>query len=750
MLPTLLPLWNHQKVAIEKAVPQRDYALFFEMGCLASHTLVKINRGKGLREYTIEKLYRLFNGTELSPRERGFSPKLKTYCRSWKGDHIGLHEISKVVRSGEKEVYRLDLGTHLGITLTKDHEVFTKRGWVPAGKLRIGKDMVALDLLERHQKKKNPVAKKPKVRYGLIQVGGFHPYARKSKSPYSGKTIYVIEKHRAIAEATLSGLGLKEFQEITRYTARGLKFIDPKKFHVHHIDHNHKNNDPDNLEVLPAKEHLKHHCEGYKNFEHGQISWRTVRSFSYVGKEMTYDIVCKDPHRNFVANNVVVHNCGKTATAINILRWHYVKEKRLMRTLILAPIVVVENWKREFKVHSKVDQSKILTLTASGKKRVEQFRTMSDTMAEGVVVTNFEALSMKDFYNLLMQWRPEIIVIDESQRIKNPKAQRTKLAIALGDLARHRYILSGTPILNNAIDIFSQYRFLDGGETFGKNFFEFRGRYFQDKNAGMPAQRYFPDWQPRPGAYQEFNRLIYNKAMRVLKKDCLDLPPLVRKTLHVELTPQQKKNYEEMKRDFVTYLNDKACVANLALTKALRLLQISSGFFKGSEEAEAVHYEDSGRVEALRELLEVITPSAKVIVWACFRENYVVIEKLLKEMGLPYSILYGGLSQGDRTKAIDDFQTNPDVKVMVANQAAGGVGVNLTAASYMIYFSRNFSLEADMQSEARNHRGGSEIFDKITRIDLVAPGTIDEVVLEALQRKENMAENILKFKERFL
>jgi SNF2 family DNA or RNA helicase len=138
-------------------------------------------------------------------------------------------------------------------------------------------------------------------------------------------------------------------------------------------------------------------------------------------------------------------------------------------------------------------------------------------------------------------------------------------------------------------------------------------------------------------------------------------------------------------------------------------------------------------------------------VWACFRENYQAIADLLNEGKNPieYRLLVGGMTEKDRLKSIEDFQTDPKVRVLVANQSAGGVGVNLTAASSMIYFSRNFSLEADMQSEARNHRGGSEVHDKITRIDLVAPGTIDEVVLDALLRKENLAANILAYKERF-
>ena len=93
------------------------------------------------------------------------------------------------------------------------------------------------------------------------------------------------------------------------------------------------------------------------------------------------------------------------------------------------------------------------------------------------------------------------------------------------------------------------------------------------------------------------------------------------------------------------------------------------------------------------------------------------------------------------------FRTDPEVGVMIANQGAGGVGVNLVEAGYSIYYSKGFKLEDDLQSEARNYRGGSEIHEKVTRIDLVATGTIDELVTEALENKMQISENILGWKE---
>ena len=432
---------------------------------------------------------------------------------------------------------------------------------------------------------------------------------------------------------------------------------------------------------------------------------------------------------------------GKTKIAIELLRYKCYQKKRLLKTIIFCPPVVRNQWKKEIKANSAMVKDTVV-LDKSGKKRIETFKKHSD--GPKIFVTNYESLGMKDLFVLFKEWRPDVLVFDESHLIKSPQAKRTKAAIELADLAEHKYLLTGTPILNNAMDIWSQYRVLDGGETFDPNFYAFRAKYFHDKNAGMPKQKYFPDWRPRPGIEDKFNELIYRKASRVLKKDCMDLPPFVRQTIEVGLGPEQMKMYKQMERDFVAYLDDKTCVASIALTKGLRLQQIASGYFVDDEGTERV-FKTNPRLTALVELIEPIAATgAKIIVWACFKKNYRDIVEALEKKYKVVTIV-GGMTDKQRQKSIDDFQEG-DAQIVVANQQAGGTGVNLFKASYAIYNSRNFSLEADLQSEARCYRGGSDMHDKVTRIDLVAPDTIDQVVLDALARKENLASNILSVK----
>lgn len=438
---------------------------------------------------------------------------------------------------------------------------------------------------------------------------------------------------------------------------------------------------------------------------------------------------------------------GKTATTINTLRNLYAREKRPMRTLILCPVVVCENWKREFQVHSKIGYLAHV-LKGPGKVRVEEFKNKSSTKPPHIFITNFEAMQMKELVQLILQWKPEVLVVDESQRCKSHDSVRAKMVAAIAKGTKHNFILSGTPITNKELDIFQQFLILDRGETFGDNYWIFQHRYFIDYNSGMPKANHFPDLQLREGMEEHLNKAIYKKAMRVLKQDCLDLPDLVRVEVPVELSNEQRRLYKEMKRDFIAYLQSgEAITAQIAVVKALRLQQIVTGYAK-TEMGEEVSFKENPRLDALADLLQDIPEKEKIIIWACFKENYEQIAGLLDKMKITHTALHGGVSGKERQKNIDAFQKDDTTRVIICNQAAGGVGVNLTRASVAIFYSRNFNWEQDNQAEARNHRGGSEIHQKITRYDLIARDTIDEIIAESLKNKFDMAEKILSIVDR--
>jgi len=439
----------------------------------------------------------------------------------------------------------------------------------------------------------------------------------------------------------------------------------------------------------------------------------------------------------------------KTTSSMRILQREYCTQER--KSFLFKELFREIHGSAEKNI-SEIDrcfsETKQVTRMATRQEEGRKIETIRLDSIEVYKPRNIKPEDENTFYDLTIEGHPSFSVngalVHNSHRCKTHNSRRTKAAIKLADAASYRFLLTGTPILNGHQDIWSQFRILDGGKAFGESFYKFKLRYFFDKNEGFKHKNnYFPNWQPRSGIEREFNKKIYQVATRVLKKDCLDLPPFVRTTIPVELTPAQKSAYKQMYDNFIAYIEGKACIAQIAVTKALRLQQIVTGFYV--DDQEQIHeFDQAPRLQALKELLEDITPGAKVIVWACFKQNYKSIRGLLDDMGIEYCWITGGMNDKDRQKSVDRIKYDKRCRVILCNQQAAGEGVNLTSCSYAIYYSRNFSLGADEQSEARCYRGGSEIHNKVTRIDLVTPGTIDEQVIDALRTKKKVSEHILQ------
>lgn len=434
---------------------------------------------------------------------------------------------------------------------------------------------------------------------------------------------------------------------------------------------------------------------------------------------------------------------GKSRMIVEILRNKYNKYKKIYRTLIVGPKAVVPNWEREILKFSRIPITKICVLDGSLKKRIEYYNNFGD---DSIYVTNYEAFASEAFAAAVLANPPNFLVCDEVHKCKSNSSKRTKTLIKLSEQmeklsVHHRYTLSGTPVLQNTLDLFPQFMILNQGKTFGKNFFAFRANYFRDKNAYMARTKHFPNWQPIAGSEEKLKALMEPHVVTAKKEDCIDLPPLLKTTVPVELSPEQKKAYDAMKRDFITFIDEKGpAVATLALTKTLRMQQIVSGHLT-LEDGTIHSFEDNPRLDALEELLEDITPSEKVIVWATWQHDHAQIRKLLAKLKIPFAEVTGAIK--DKQAELDKFEKDPLCRVMLATQSAGGTGTNMIAASVMIFYSKNFTLEHDLQSEARNFRGGSNVHAKITRIDLVAEKTIDEIINKALSEKSDLASRIV-------
>lgn len=435
---------------------------------------------------------------------------------------------------------------------------------------------------------------------------------------------------------------------------------------------------------------------------------------------------------------------GKTWTAIACWLQKCLLHKQIIPAFIFCPQIMIETWKREMEDLLPVDFAKyIVTLEGSGTQRIKRIQA---TKEPRIYITNIEALSMGAFMEALMKKDLELLIFDESHKLKDPKGVRAKNAIKLADKARYKLILTGSAILNDYIDIWSQFRILNKN-LLGENFFKFRLKHFYNANAGK-SWLTFPAWVVKPESLPFLERVIEENAGVALKKDVMKhLPPLVRKIIYLDLPTELAKSYKEMEKHFVTEVDDKVISADIAIVKMLRLQQLCSGIIP-SEDGEYA-YTKTQKPEALRELLDQICSTGKVIVWANFKACIAEIKAVCDDMGLYYSVIEGGQSNAERQQEVDNFNKTKKVTVCIANQQAGGVGIGLQAASYMIYYSKDWRLEADIQSEARAHRGGSEIHECITRIDLITKGTIEEDIHQALREKGKLGDIIRGAKSRW-
>lgn len=389
------------------------------------------------------------------------------------------------------------------------------------------------------------------------------------------------------------------------------------------------------------------------------------------------------------------------------------------------------------------------------------------------IVTNYEFLRssarIEEFIDLLRD-RRVLLVLDESSYIKNRTAKQSKAVAKLRANCDRCVILNGTPITQSPLDLWSQIKILDPKilKCFNGNFYHFRAEY-----AEMRQQRFGGHSFAQVVRYKNLDKLTTKLAPYVLrreKKDCLDLPPKLYTEREVALTPASWKRYQELKKDFIMTLceGDVRLEPNAAV-RAMRLAQLTSGHLGcssaqfgyrdkrvGSQiegmELNTQDLSDEKLKWCVQYLTEECTAKA-VIVWTRWRrERERLYGKLVNEAepkGWGISQLYGGQSKKERNVSALLFSTTkkePGLdrkQILIAQQHAGGYGLNLVAASEAIYLSNDFSLGIRLQSEDRCHRPGQ--VNPVTYIDVLATGpqgqkTIDSIIFKALREKKNIAD----------
>lgn len=408
----------------------------------------------------------------------------------------------------------------------------------------------------------------------------------------------------------------------------------------------------------------------------------------------------------------------------------------IKKVLIVAPTSVCSVWPKEFDEYADFKYN-VAVLLGEKQKRLATLRSLDafPFKALRVAVINYESTWREGLYEALQEWAPDMVIADESQRIKEPSAKQSKALHRLGDIAKYKLILSGTPIQNNAIDLFSQYRFLDP-TVFGTNFYAFRSRYAI--MGGFDRRQIV--------GYKDLDKLIQKEhsiAYRVTKDEALDLPEQTFLNRYIPLEGAAKNLYDRIKRDsFAELENGGQITAPTVLTKLLRLQQFTGGFIQ-ADEGTRPELVFKGKIDALGDILDdyVIDAGKKLVIFCRFRPEIDLIGEALKKRRIKYAAIFGDIKIEDRGPIVADFQNNPETKVFLAQIDTAGLGITLTAADTCVYYSVNFNYAAYSQSLARIHRIGQR--NACTYIHLVVEKSIDETVLKALARKEDLAKTVV-------
>lgn len=427
--------------------------------------------------------------------------------------------------------------------------------------------------------------------------------------------------------------------------------------------------------------------------------------------------------------------CGKTLTTIAVAGALYNLGK-IDRVLVVAPTSVCSVWPHDLNQFAAFPWE-ARVLLGDKKKRLKALNELKNWpfKALRIAVINYESTHRDGIFEALAAYRPDLIVCDESQRIKNPSAAQSKALHKLGDAAPFRMILSGTPVQNNAVDLYSQYRFLDPA-VYGANFYAFKNRYCIMGGYG----------QHQIVGYRNMDELVekeHSVAYRVTKEECLDLPQQTFINRYVQFTDAEQAIYEQLRKSsFLELETGENVTATTILTMYLRLMQLTGGFLTADESTRPKQV-NTAKLDALADIVDdyVVDAGKKLVIFARFRAEIAAIENLLRLRKIQYGSIYGDVPMEERGKIVEDFQTNPDTKVFVAQIQTAGLGITLHAASTAVFYSYDYNYANYAQALARIHRIGQHL--PVTYIHLVVDGSIDEKILAALENKEDMAKTVV-------
>ena len=471
---------------------------------------------------------------------------------------------------------------------------------------------------------------------------------------------------------------------------------------------------------------------------------------------------------------------GKTPVVITHICNEAMKPKydngKMLKAIVVCPPALCLNWQEEFHKFG-VTQGQVSVLRGTAATRIETWACglvpHDDGNRFSVFIIPYDSMCTTWEYLEKTPGGFDIAVLDESHLMANTKTRRYKHCRKLRDISKQRIALTGTPIRNNALDLYALFEFLGEGYSGFKSERNFKAFYGVFEKAYDDGFDKFIGIQNAPFIKERLARHSFS----VTKKEALpDLPDKLYDVHEVQMAPKQLEYYKDLASKLVLEIEhtmagntmNSSMVVEHVLTKLLRLAQVTSGFLVFSPEVDEDTLEvvtprrelqifenltDNPKISALLELMKDKGPDDKTIVWACFKPDIRNITQALTDAGIDSVEYYGETRTKQRDINVKRFNCDTDCKVLVGNPSAGGVGLNLlgydpanpdmytTNCSHMVYYSQGWSYVVRDQSESRPHRRGTRVPVRIT--DLSVPDTIDTEIRARVMDKKKHALGIM-------
>lgn len=431
--------------------------------------------------------------------------------------------------------------------------------------------------------------------------------------------------------------------------------------------------------------------------------------------------------------------------ALNLARFR-IQYDKVRSVLVVCPPSLILNW------HYTIQElTEYNSLPLVGTRNDKLFKINKDYMFNVISYDSLPPIKRKglknsDVHNELLNKQYDMIIYDESSRyIRSPETNRTKASIKLSDQAKYRMILTGSPIADNPLNLWSQFRALDLGNLFGRNYYVYRSVFFEKDER-------IHRWYLKPKYYGVIKNKIASTCIQFSKDECIkDMPESVFQTIKLGFSPTGRQDYLELKTKVIAEIETELGKANVnvqhAFQKLVRLQQFTSGYTKDEYGVEK-RLKETPKLDALiDELQGIIEERNSAIVWCKFRFSINMIEEELRKLKIKYLTMHGDTK--DKYAAWKGFQQSREHNIFIGQIVSGGIGIELFKledteknSQYTFFYENDWVPDVRLQATGRPNRIGQRARTLFYK-DLVLEKTIDEYILQTISDKKKVIDSLV-------